>query len=135
MSVLNSVKAVKVQGEDVEVRELRALDMLAFFKLVAAQAGKFFNAKGDVVFNLEKLSDLITGSEELVQFLVLKSTGRDAEWLGKVSPGELLDLLDAAIELNLTEDLLKKAGRLGDRLKGIFGPKTSKTDSPPPLTS
>ncbi len=135
MSVLNPVKTVKVQGADVEVRELRALDLLAFFKLVGEHAKKFLNDKGDVVFNIEKLIEVVNSSEELVEFLILKSTGCDAEWFRTISPGELLDLLDAAIELNLSEDLLKKAARLGDRLKAIFGPKTSRTDSPPPLTS
>ncbi|MEW6306273.1 MAG: hypothetical protein AB1705_22630 [Verrucomicrobiota bacterium] len=119
--ILNPVRTVNVQGEAVEVRELRALDALQFFKLLSAHAGKLVNDQGNITLSLDRLVELVSGVEELARYLLLKSTGRDEAWLRGVSFGESLDVLDAALELNLTEDLLKKARRLGDRVKALFG--------------
>lgn len=126
ISILNPVRTVTVQGQTVEVRELRALDVLQFFKLLSGHARKLANEQGNITLSLDRLAELVTGTEELSQFLILKSTGRDDAWFKSVAFGESLDLLDAALELNLSEELLKKVQRLGERVKAVFQPDKEK---------
>jgi len=139
-SILNPLKEIEAQGAKVEVREMRAIDAMAFFKKAAEKVGRFIHFApqqgGGMRVELDladKLKDAVMDSGELAEILVLKSTGKDADWLAKLSISEFLDALDAALEVNLNPEVLKKAVGVMNRLTGLFA--TPKGPSPSPSTT
>ncbi|HXG46254.1 MAG TPA: hypothetical protein VNO52_01420 [Methylomirabilota bacterium] len=129
-SLLNPTRTIAVNGQEVEIRELRAIDALAFAKLLAEQLSRIAGAGQQLVIDLGKLVELVAASEQLSNFLVLKSTGRPAAWLAEITLADYLDVLEAAIELNLREDLQKKFVALGGRVARILN--LQKTTLPGP---
>jgi ribosomal protein L28 len=121
--ILNPNRELKINGETVVVKELRWSEALAFLKNISAHVGKIFtiDAQGKVrtELNMEKLEDIITGSEELTAFLVEKSTGKTKEWFDGLSMSQALEVLDTAVDLNLSEQILKKVSALGRRFQVI----------------
>ena len=63
------------------------------------------------------------------------TTGRDDAWFNELSITDLLKVLNAAAELNFSEEIRKNGRGLADQIKGIFQPKTVKLPSPAPSTS
>lgn len=57
----------------------------------------------------------------------MKSTGKDAEWLKQRSTLEIFALLDAALEVNLSDGLLELGKKVGGRLGRVFAAKTNTT--------
>jgi len=136
ISVLNPVKTVSVQGVDVEVREMRHLDMIGFLKLIHKHVNELADEKGAIRFSVDRLTEIITGAEELSLFLLSKSTGKDTAWVAQLSFSDALILMDTALELSFSEDVIKNARQLGGRVKASFGLlKIAKPTSPPHSTS
>lgn len=103
------------------VSELRALDAMKFIRLLAQHAGKLGDNQGNIKLRLDKLVELVAGTEELARHLCLASTGKDEAWLNTLSFGEMVDVLDAAVTLNFSELNAKKVIQLGGKLKAAFG--------------
>ena len=108
--ILNTKRDVALRDDStVAVRELRAIDALEFVKRLSGYFGSIQNAAdGSGRIRIE-IAALITGATEVSEFLVLKSTGRDRAWLEQLGAEDLLDVLHAAVDLNVTEGLIKKA--------------------------
>lgn len=70
--------------------------------------GKFFDAEGNVRVDVGLVIEMISGSDVLSTFLVMKATGRDEEWLKKLPYHHGLELLAVALEINLSDELLAK---------------------------
>lgn len=122
-SVLNPVKELTVNGKTVQVRELRAVDGLQFIKRLADFLGDLQPSKsnGEVAV---KISELVCQSTDLAQHLVLKSTGNGEQWLSEISTEEFVDVLEAAVDLNLHQDLVKKIRGVVASIKAKLGPQT-----------
>ncbi len=135
-SILSPTRTVQCDGVPVEVRELRAIDMLQLLRLLGAHAEKLANAQGGINLDMGRITALIGGAEEISTALVLKATGQKPEWLGVISAGAWLDALDAALEINFNDALEKKIRAVGDRGARLFGmqsrisPSASSSSSP-----
>jgi hypothetical protein len=133
IEILHPVTELKINSETVEVRELRWAHALEFLRKLSAHVGKLVSvtSTGQIAASLDmdKLVAVITGAEDLAAYLVEKSTGKDANWLNELSVSDAVTVLDAALALNLSEDLLKKVSALGQRFAVVM-PGAKVTASP-----
>jgi hypothetical protein len=121
LDILNPVVNATVAGEKVAVREMAWRDSLEFLSMLSEHGTKMVSEEGKFAFNLKRLGELIQSSEELANFLILKSTGRDAEWLNALPFREGLELLDAAISINLSPEMFATGKKVEGRLRSLFG--------------
>lgn len=136
MNVLKPEKKLALSTGEVTVRELRAVEALELFRRAAAYAGKLTNEKGELQITVDRIVDLVSGTEELARYVATTTTGGDNAWFDGLTVSDLVAVLDDAVELNLSEGTLKNVARLGDRLKTIFGRNSElKKPSPAPSTS
>ncbi len=122
-SILNPTTPVVVNGTTVEVRELRAVDGLQFIQKLSAYFGSFkkIDSEGTAV---AEVASLTIGATDLSEFLVLRSTGKQNAWLEEISFSDFFDVLSVAIQLNITEGLIKKARGVVDEVRGRISPST-----------
>jgi hypothetical protein len=125
------------EGKDiVEVREMRWPDALAFLQALGKEVGQVMTTTGNISFTPDKLPDIIGQSGALIEHLICKATGRDAAWLNTLTTGEMLDLLDAAVELNVSPELFARGKAVADRVKKVFAKENTDAKNPTgePLT-
>lgn len=124
-------------GKTVQVRGLSWGDAFRFLKRAGDSMKELFvvEESGGVKADLNRVPDLIVESEELAAVLLGSAAGLAAEEIDALPIEDVLALLDAALELTLTDGLQKNAAALGARLGGLFqqakarqGPST--TSSP-----
>lgn len=113
LSILNPVVTVEIGGQTVEVRELAWPDALSFINRLKEQANALTDETGNLRVAAPKLMEAIGTNAELAGWLVCKSCRNTEMWLNERSLGEVLALVEAALEVNL--------GVIGDRLKNVRG--------------
>ena len=121
-SILNPVIEKTVNGKPITIRELRAIDGLQFIKKLSSYFGSFQGTTSDAV--QVKIAEVVTGAADVSEFLVLKSTGQTSSWLNEISTEEFLDVLESAIELNISEGLIKKGRGVVATVRGRMNPTT-----------
>lgn len=130
LEILNPITELKLGTETVAIRELSWPDAMVFLSKLAKQAGQFTTTDGRLEVTPEKLAEIVTSAQDLSEWLVLKSTGKDAEWLQQRSFSEGLDLLEAALSMNLRPDFFDKLKRIGSRFMGVLkAPQPALTSS------
>lgn len=113
---------VKIGNETVMVHELVWIDALDFLKQFGGYIGKLtFNQRGELAISPELVANLIANTDELSTLLLTKSTGRDALFVRSLLLGQVLDLLDAALALNLSEEILVKGKKIAGRFQEFAG--------------
>jgi|GEM_PF-2893795 len=127
--------SVPLPGGNVIVRELSGLDALHFFGLLAKHGGEIFRAilnteGGKVTVNLDglisKLVEIVTSVEEVSTFLLAKTT-QDDKALEKYGALQCLALLDAALQVNLTEEHVALAKKVGGQVGRFLAAQKSAT--------
>lgn len=141
-SILRPEVSVPIGENPIIVRELSGLDALEFFMLLGKHAKEAIaactaiDANGNLTIDanalLARLQELALSVSELSTFLLTKSTG-DAEVLQKHGALQCLALLDAALEVNLTDDHIALAKKVGGRVGRFLSAEKSIT--PQPVTS
>lgn len=143
-SILRPERTVKLSDGEVVVHDLPWHDALQFLKLLSSHAKDLLGNVGpdgrvNVGDIIPKLADLIGNVEELSTFLLTRSTGKSADWLlgapidqgrgreGGRSTLEVLALLDAALEVNLSDGLIELGKKVGGRLQRVLPSKTNAT--------
>ena len=105
-----------------EVREMNWRDAMGFLGMLSAHAGKMVNRDGQFAMTEEALRGLVLGTKVVADDLMLKASKLPQEEIDNLSMREALDLIDAALDLNLSEELItrgkKFAGRFGSLLGG-----------------
>ncbi|HWD20517.1 MAG TPA: hypothetical protein VHB20_14690 [Verrucomicrobiae bacterium] len=69
-----------------------------------------------MAFDFDAIQKVIAESADLTEFLILHSTRQDAAWLKSLSLLEGLTILEAALDLNLSPEVL----RLGNEVAGAL---------------
>lgn len=111
-------REVAVGGnKSIKVRELAWPDARAFLAELGGFLAKLVNEKGEIRIDVGIITEIITASDELVASLILKTTGLNKTELDKLPIGAVLELLDAALELNLSDDLLAKGKKIAGRFQ------------------
>lgn len=130
IEILNPIKELKIGDEIITISELAWPDALTFVRKISEHAGKFVASDGSLSFSLDRLSEMISGTQELSEWLIFKASGKDLEWLSRKTFSEGLDLLDAALSQNLRPDFFERLKRIQLRFNG-----TIKLPSGQPSTS
>jgi hypothetical protein len=116
-NVLFPDREFMVGEEKVTVREMLWPDALAFLRKLGTYLEKFMNEKGEMRVDLGLITEVITATDELATMLIAKSIGKDEAWLAALSMSQGLEILGAALEVNLTEDLLEKGKKIAGFLQ------------------
>lgn len=129
-SILNPTKSIEIGGKPVEFRELRAIEGIEFLKRLSKHASSINQFDGDKV--RVNIAQLVVGADDVSRYLVLKSARKGEEWLEEISATEFLDALQVAIDLNITEVLVKKALGVAETVKSRMPSPTPNPPSPEP---
>lgn len=122
MEVLNPVKAITIAGREVKVKEMNWRDGMEFLKRLGGYMGQLATGDdGKVSVDLRKLSELVTGTKELADHLLTRATGLTQEEVDALDCSQALELLDAAVALNVSADLIARGKRVAGRVSGAFG--------------
>jgi hypothetical protein len=116
---------VKTDGLKWPVKEMNWRDGMAFLGLIGKHASEIGieSSGGKVALDFAKLPALIGNVKELGDFLLTKSTGREQAEIDALSFKEAVALMDAAVELNLSEELLQRGKSVAGRVGAAFGVK------------
>lgn len=120
--VLHPIREVQLDSQrTITVREMRWKDAVAFAEKLSGLLGQFTSPDGRLVITPERIAAAITSSGALATDLVSRSGGMSPEEVGDLAPAQVLELLAAALEVNLHPDLLGKARRVGQSLQAALG--------------
>lgn len=132
MEILNPARAVKLSGREVKVKELNWREAMEFLGKLSQYAGGFMTGDGKFVVETSAVVALVLNAKELADFLLMKTTGLTQEEVDALSLSEVLSLLDAAIELNLSPELLARGKSVAGRVGAAFG---ANKKSPEPISA
>lgn len=117
--ILCPKKEIKLGNTLVEVRELAWPDAMEFLKMLAGQIEKVIDPKtGNFRVSVEALTAVIAETGDLTSFLIAKSTGREAK---EFSITQGLKVLDEALALNLTQDIINGGKGVATRIQSFAG--------------
>lgn len=120
--ILNPVVLVRVRGESVEVKELTWKDHVRAVKELTGTLLKLLSGDGKTLtLTKEVILEAIVAQETLVQWIIEKSTGRDAQWVSGLGGKDFLALLKAVVDLNLSDEYIKQGKELAGQMGDIFG--------------
>ncbi|MES2692666.1 MAG: hypothetical protein V4773_04275 [Verrucomicrobiota bacterium] len=139
-NVLRPQITVTLQSGDVTVRDLPWQDALEFLRKLSGHAKELLasstsDGRVDISTLLPRLTDLVTNVQELSQFLLLSSTGKDEAWLKGLGTIEAMAVLDAALEVNLSDGLLELGKKVAGRLARVMPAKVRTSVTPPSAIS
>lgn len=123
--------SIRVGDQSLTVREMRWPDAIQFFSKLSKMVGSMVeqSPEGRLTFDMAKLPDAIMESSEIGEFLIAKTTELTVEQIQQLPARCALDVLSAAIEINLNQEVLGKFKRIGAVItEGFAGPK-------PPVTA
>ena len=132
IDILKAVTEIKLGDQTIAIKELAWPDALALLNKLASHSGKFMTTDGKFVLTTENIATIVTGSQDLSEWLILKATGKDSTWLNGLTLGQALTVLDAAISQNLRPDFFEQGRRIGQRINAVFGLGKSKNPPTPP---
>lgn len=137
--ILNPKKELTIAGETITVRELSWMDALDFIKQLAGYLGSLVDAAGNFRINIGTIADLVVTTNELALKLIAKTTGKDAAWIEALSLGDMLELIDIALALNLSDEILAKGKKIAGRFQKFASagapPRTAPPASPKPMST
>ena len=100
--ILHPVREVSISPErTITVREMRWKDAVAFAEKLSGVIGQFTSTEGRLVVTAERIASAVTSSGTLATDLVSRSCGLSPDEVGDLAPSQVLDLLAAALEVNL----------------------------------
>ena len=122
LEILSPNRTVSLIGQrTVVVRELNFLNLKKLLALIASKLNSVSSLMGAgggaQSISLERVTQLITDSEELVEEVLVWTTDLDRDQIGDLQTSELFGILDVALDLNITA--------LGTGTKKAFGRITS----------
>jgi len=139
IDILNPVISVpNIKGETVDVKELTWKEYLRAMKELASSMLRFLEAGKTeltlaVVLDPKKIIEAIGEQEAMVEWILAASTNRKVEWIRTLSGREILALLEAVVQLNLSDEVVSSGKALAGRMRVIFG--STKSLPGQPITS
>ena len=122
-SILNPVRTVQLRAQAVDVSELTWKDYLRAVKMLASTVSKLLTPDGKVNSDPAAVVSAIADQEALASFVVSRATKRDEKWVEQLSLQDMLTLLTAVVEMNLTEEIIGTGKALAGRMGGILTSK------------
>lgn len=111
---------LKLGDREVTVRRMYWKAARAFIKKLATHLTGIASSGTDLSAILPKLPELITSADDLTADLVSGSTDFTAEQIDQLDVAQFAAILDAAIELNLGEDLKNSFAGIAAKLEALI---------------
>lgn len=120
--ILNPVVEVHgIQGGTVGVRELKWKSYMRAIKSLTEAVIKYIEAsEGGKKLDPRGLVEAIAAQEGLASWVVAESTGRPEEWVAELTGREMMAILEAVVELNLSEEVVGRGKALAARMRAVF---------------
>jgi hypothetical protein len=134
-------KELNIGGSSVTVSEFTWSDTFEFLRMLSKHSSEIMDDQGRFSLRIDKITKLICGAQELTEFAIIHSSGLTQEAIRKLSFADGLELLDAALEINLNAEILGRAKKVGGRFTAAIGVKlgaskaTASPTPPQPSTS
>lgn len=135
-TILRPEITVQLASGPVVLRDLPWLDALEFLRRLSDHAKDILAASTasdgsvDLAALLPKLTELVQNVGDLSTFLLTKSAGKDEAWLAQFGTFETMALLDAALEVNLSEGLIELGKKVAARLARVMAAKETSASPP-----
>jgi len=130
-SIFNPDKTVELSnGDKITVKLLKWKMALAFFAKLRERFKDLLDEKGNLALDASKILDAISTNIELLEWLVLESTGKDAAWLEQIDLGDMTKVAFKAVEINLgvvASEIKNVRSRLTTLAAGEVTPKLNPT--------
>lgn len=117
-------------GSPILVRRMYWKKAKDFLKLLAKHIAASAADLDDTKHLLARLPEIITSTDELVTFLMTNSTDLNDEALDKLDLVQAAQVLEAAVTLNLGDDLKNSLAVIGEALARLM-PALKKTSGEP----
>jgi len=121
IQILRGKTEVEIQGTLVEVKELTWTEALEFFERAAEGLVQLADEQGQIHLTPDTFRELLRRSHGLTQWLLYRATSLDVPTIELLPIRDLLRLLDAALELNLSDEVLELGKRVARRFGGFLG--------------
>jgi hypothetical protein len=118
--VFDPVRELTINGEKITIRELPWPQALKFTKMLV-ESSREFAKEGKFEFTMESLPALVINAGQLSTFMILQATGRDEKWLEQIPFSSACEILDAALAINLSPEVLGKAKKAAGRFAQAIG--------------
>ncbi len=136
-NTLSAVTTLTVNGKTIEVRELRWRDYAHAVQMLTGSLLKLFaGKKGEsITANREEIVEAIEVQQELIAWAITKSTHLTESEVSELSTREVLPIISAMIDLNLSEEITGPGKKLAGQMAHLLGlkigsAKPSTTSSP-----
>jgi hypothetical protein len=116
---------VNIRGEEIEISELRWKDASQAVKGLIGSLARMVGADGAISFDQSRITASIAEQEELLSFVVQKSTGRDSQWIDDLTGAEALRLLGPIVELNLNPETITVGKSIFEKVSRFLVAKKS----------
>lgn len=100
-SIHYPVISVPLKSGSVEVSDLPWAVAKELFAKLHAQGKAFVNEKGELVYDANKILAAISDCIDLCEWIAIKATGKDQEWINERSLSEIMHVVETAIVLNV----------------------------------
>jgi hypothetical protein len=119
--ILHPVKSLTIAGQEVTVKELPWFEAIEFIKKLSGFIGSLIDANGTLRVDIGAVTEMIVSTDELATTLITKTTGKDSEWVKTLSLSDALSLLDTALALNLSDEIIQKGKSIAGRFRRFAG--------------
>lgn len=132
-NVLIRTKSVKIGETQLTVREMTWPHTFRLLQVLSSYASALVSKTGKFEFDPAKIADLIIGTQELSELLILNSCDLKADDLKQLSFADGLEILDAAMEVNLNPETMARSKKVVGRLGQALGVKLTAAPMTTPL--
>lgn len=123
-------EVVLSNGDKIKVQLLKWKAALEFFAKLEQTIKGLLDEKGNLALDSQKLMAAISSNLELLEWLVLNATRKDAAFLETLDLGDMMKLARTALEVNLGSialEIKNVKSRLTNLAAGETSPKLSPT--------
>jgi hypothetical protein len=121
-TVFNNIQRVVVREETIQVRELTAKEIAYILQKFTDTATSLINADGDLIVDREKIVKAVIANTDLAFWIMERACTRDTKWVESLVPREMFPLIEAILDLNLSEEVMAGGKKLLGRALMILPP-------------
>jgi hypothetical protein len=131
IEIIKASRTVRLGSDEVIIRELNWMELRDLVDKMVAEIDKMKQAAkdGGPALTPQLALDMVRNSQELSEYVVLHTTGRDETWMQSLSLSEFMGTLDQALDLNLAV-LMGSVKKIRGRLQEVFGGRAAEPMTP-----
>lgn len=127
-TIKQRTKAVPCIGRTIVARRMAWKATRDFLKKLSAHIREMGVAKFDAAAVVAKLPEIITSADDLTEFLLVKSTDLTLEQINDLDTLDGLNLIEAALEVNLDDELKKSFAGIAAKIGALSATMTPSSE-------